>query len=339
MARSLRECLQERELTAELVWATTTEHLESPLVLIDAALLASADLCLLAFRGPVAEGLAQELLRKKKLVIDLADVEPKAPFLWPTLAQDDARQLGGYRRLPVGMALPLVDLLLALQPFSPEHATITTLESAAIADQPGLDELSEQVRAVFTMQDPTPKTFGVSLAFDVLPYGHEDGLKEAIWDGLRRAGARPTALALTRLLVPTFSADAAVVELILGAPPGKEALEEALSDAPGPDVRRRGRVRPGGPGARRYLGGQTVGGGAAGAGVFGLRSAAAGQRDPSGLGAGALDRSGGAGRTICQRGRRRCVSLTNLGPASRFPAHLSPWYALCCRCPRPCVFG
>ncbi len=228
VAQALVELIEERELDLDVVPATTTEHLGPGLELMDAALLARADLFVACMGGPLIEALVE---RTDRPVLDLAGVS-RGPRLFPGLESTQA--LDGVVRIPVGPAVPLVSALAALRAFGLERATITTLESAATQDREGMDELSDQVRALFNMRDVEPKAFPATLAFNVIAGAlSEAALEEEIADGLSRSGPSPE-LAVARALVPTFSADAAFVDVgVEDAAPNLETVIDAFRNARG----------------------------------------------------------------------------------------------------------
>jgi aspartate-semialdehyde dehydrogenase len=229
VAKSLLECLEERDVEVELVRATTSEHLQPGLVLIDEAALRSADLVVLAVED---ERLAK-LALSGKMVLDLTETlrdEDNARWIFPGIepaALDPARP----SIIPVGLAVPVISVLRALADLSISRASLVTLESAAIKGQPGIDELSEQVRARFNMRDVEAKVFPSVLAFGGLPLEDEEALREAI-----EAGVPELELLIMRTIVPTFSADSAVLVLDLAdaeATPDPDEVKKKLAAAKG----------------------------------------------------------------------------------------------------------
>jgi aspartate-semialdehyde dehydrogenase len=114
------------------------------------------------------------------------------------------------------MVSPLVSALRPLATFGLQSAAVTVFESAASGDREGMDELSEEVRALFSMRDAEPKVFPATLAFNVLPL-EEGALREEVAEGLSRLGLSPE-LRVSRALVPTFSAESAFVEAVVDDP-------------------------------------------------------------------------------------------------------------------------
>jgi aspartate-semialdehyde dehydrogenase len=225
VAKALVEVIEERELPIELLRATTTDHLEPELILIDEQVVARADLFVLCMGGPLIEAL---IARAKKPILDLANAS-EAPLIFPGL---DAEEIGRAARIPIGLAVPLVSALRPLAAFGLQSAAITTLESAAAQDREGMDELSEQVRALFSMRDAEPKSFPATLAFNVIPLA-EPPLAAEVAEGLARTNLRPE-LRVSRALVPTFSAESAFVEAVVDDPsPSLETVLDGFRHARG----------------------------------------------------------------------------------------------------------
>ncbi|MEQ9496470.1 MAG: hypothetical protein RIT81_06415 [Deltaproteobacteria bacterium] len=231
IGEALLTALDDRALDAAIVAATTTEHVDAGHVLIDADLISRGDLFVIAFGGKVAEGVAAGLIAQGKPVLDLAGVTD-APWVFPTLADE----VFAPARIAVGLAEPVAAIVRALSPFSPSAVDVTTFESAATFDRPGMDELSAQTRAVFTMQDAPAEVFAATLAFDVIPTvtgpdGEWDLADEALATAVTAACGVPADA--TRILVPSFSAEGAVVRLTVEGTPDFETVETALAGGKG----------------------------------------------------------------------------------------------------------
>lgn len=254
LGAQLVETLAERRPDLPVIPATTTERLGPGLDLVDEAALRGAGLVLLTAADPLLAKLAGAAQQLGRPVVDLSGQLEVGRRLWPVQDPKCGASLKPGEAVAVegGLASPLVAALSALAPFGLQAAQITTLESAARWDREGMDELSAQVRGVFSGQEGPVERFGATLAFDCIPSLAEAGddplgadaqLVEALADGL--GPARPD-LQLTRVLVPSFSAEAAVVEAQLsgltpaeaqaGAPPAApplEAMRDQLSEARG----------------------------------------------------------------------------------------------------------
>ena len=242
VARSLIDRLADRDGGEGVVAATTSEFVDSDLVLLDEAAIARGGLFVLAMGGDLPRKVAEGMAARGVPVLDIADVFDDGPWLWPTLVSG-AAPTGGRHRLAVGPAAPLAAVISGLRVFQPQSVVVTTLESAVAAGQPGVDELSEQTRAVFAMRDAEPSVFPASLAFDPIPslatgeaHPHEAdaALVEQVQDGLQAMSVEAPSLSVTRVLVPTFVADSAVVHVRTEDPnPEVETVIAALRGARG----------------------------------------------------------------------------------------------------------
>lgn len=265
-AKALIECIEERDLAAEIVRATTTDHIEPDLVLLELPLLEASTALVLAADGDLMRALGLAAVKLGKPVLDLAGVfcadtaadpagHPAADVreFWPMGDEAAARRAewqGRVVSIPDGPAFPVAAVVSALAALQPKRVAVTALESAALHDREGMDELSDHVRSVFAMKPPEGNVFGPSLAFDVIPSvasTAEGGanadlrLERAIVRGLRAVGfAAPPDVWATRLVVPTFSAEIVVLEIELGAgadtpadAPSEDDIRASLAGAPG----------------------------------------------------------------------------------------------------------
>ena len=126
-------------------------------------------------------------------------------------------------------------LIAVLAPFRPRLAVITTFESAAIADGPGMDALTDQVRSLLAFRDAEPGVLGERLAFNVVPsVTDDDEQAEARMTAHIRAaaGAGAPLVRLSRHLVPTYSGEGASVELAVEGTPLMDAVVATLAELP-----------------------------------------------------------------------------------------------------------
>jgi aspartate-semialdehyde dehydrogenase len=241
VASALVDALDDRGVEAELVCATTTEHIGPGLELIDERTLVGAELIFLAFEGDVASALAAGAARLDAPLVDLVGLLPRsAPLVFPILDPGvGARVAGaGPLRVPLGLVGPVVAALSALRAFEPSAARVVTFEGAARRDRAGMEELSAQTRAVFAGQSLAPEVFPGPVAFGVAtsvgdeddPFGPDDAFRADVRAGL---GDERFDLRVVRTQVPVFTGEGASVEVELGDPPGLETVVDALSAARG----------------------------------------------------------------------------------------------------------
>lgn len=243
LAETLRSCLEERELEVELLRLTSSEHIDEDLSLVDEASLSRSDLIVLAASVSPLEELFAELAAKRP-VLDITGASfgvSGARALWPLIDPQagEALRAPGLSSLAPGLAGPLVALLRPLLGLRPGSVVVATYESAAVLDKPGMDELSDQLRAVFSLRDVPRAIFHEQLAMNLLQNPEptrswidgDEALRSAIAGGL--PSDPPLRLTVTRALVPTFSADAASVVVELGAEAELAEIEGVLAKARG----------------------------------------------------------------------------------------------------------
>lgn len=243
LAQALLECLEERELGLEISRYTSQEHLAPGLDPYGPAILDTAELLVLTEGGPLAQGFADRARAGKKLLLDLSGALDPAGVkrVWPILDPSAGRSFDPSftAAIATGLAGPLTAVLKTLDAFELLSVRIATYESAATADRVGMDALSDEVRSVFTLKDVERDHFGKRLAFSAIPHAEADRgsafdaderMIEAITDGL---GPGAPELWLTRVLIPAFSAEGAVVEASVAGAPEEAAVIEALRTAKG----------------------------------------------------------------------------------------------------------
>lgn len=237
--QSLAEVLGERGIEAEVVRATTTEHLDPQSVLVDADTLDGAQGIFLTFEGELAQTLAAGASRLTAPVVDVVGAAPRAtPLIFPQLERDLRGRLAGAGliRVPLGLVSAVVSAGRALRPFGVTAVRVVTFESAARAGQPGLDELAAQSRGIFTHQEVAPTVFPAPVAFGVVttvgelddPFGPDRAFAEDVAAGLGDVEVR-----VTRTQVPVFTAEGAHVELTLKDTPDEQIVRESLDAARG----------------------------------------------------------------------------------------------------------
>lgn len=279
VGRATVELLEEREIEAEVRAAALTERIGPGLVTIDEALIGAGDVFVLALEGKMADGILEGLRRANKPVLDVREApSADSAWIWPGLDPEAGAGLTGVARIALGLPSAIVAVAAALGALGPRRIFAATYESAARYGQVGMDELSAQVRGVFTMQTPDPDRLPASLAFDVIPSladRDEDpevaelDFEAAITAGLEAVGLGTVEVAAARALVPSFSAEAAFLDVELEGDADADAIEAALAagrtlrrsdeallpslDAVGRDDVLVGRVRVDGAHARLWL--------------------------------------------------------------------------------------
>lgn len=235
VGQAVYEALDDRDLADRAVRATTTDHVGPDLVLIDPAQLARAKVALVCFDDPFAVSLAEGADKLPCPVVDVAGVlEPgEAPLVGLTDVLPDR----GAVRIPLGTAGAALAVLGALEDFRPRSVSAVSLEGTASFGEPGMEELSGQVRAVFTSQDAPMEVLGAPLAFGIRSGVDEEAPEaadERFADDLREGRGPEFRVSVRRLRVPVFTGEGLSLEVELDdAPESLEVLSDRLSAAPG----------------------------------------------------------------------------------------------------------
>jgi hypothetical protein len=212
LAKAIVESGGDHDLEVEWLRVTSSDHLEPDLMLFEPGLLGEASAFVLCFRDPISEAL-------------LAHPPPGKP-VW------DVCGLSDHPTVRPGPLEPVAAVVEALAPLGPQRVVLTCLESAATFDQSGIEALSEQTRAVFTLQSAGSEGLPGTLAFNVrgsvAARGEAAAAPEAELRGdLERWLPEPVWF-VTRLLVPSFSSDAFVLHAELAEPTDRDHAVELL---------------------------------------------------------------------------------------------------------------
>jgi aspartate-semialdehyde dehydrogenase len=137
-----------------------------------------------------------------------------------------------------------IQLVVALKPladaFGLKSVVISTYQAVSGAGQAGVDELSEQVVALFNNGQPEPKHLPHAIAFNCIPSigtFRDDGFTDEEWKLVaetRRILALPDlAVSPTCVRVPTFSCHAESVRVTLGRKASPQQVAAAFHQAEG----------------------------------------------------------------------------------------------------------
>jgi aspartate-semialdehyde dehydrogenase len=122
----------------------------------------------------------------------------------------------------------LSHLLHPLASLDPQQAAATVLLPASMEGDPGIEELAEQARNIFTMSGRKPSpVFGAQLTFNVLPTAIP---VDPLAAELRAVLGRPVALQILRAGV--FHSLAVSLHVRLAGNPNGQALRKALGSNP-----------------------------------------------------------------------------------------------------------
>jgi len=243
LAKSLVSVIEERELALEVRCYSTTEHLGPTDHLLGPETMSFAEILVLTVDDDLSVGIAKGARKVGKVVIDLVGAtrdEADARYVWPMLdgSAVPTPTNENYSIIATGLAGPLVSVLRALSSRGIQRLDVATYESAAIYGRPGMDELLDQCRAVCALQDPETKVLPDQLAFSTVPLAAETAdeiLEKEIRAGLEGLDIAPT-MTISRILVPTFSADAAVLHVELEHETSVEQITKSIKAARGLQV-------------------------------------------------------------------------------------------------------
>lgn len=214
----------------ELVRLTTLDHVDASTSPVSVEAVAGAAVVVLAMDGGPAMAAAEHARAEGAVVIDLTGRLVDAKILWPFSGLPERIERGAAYGIIPGLAGPIGAVIGALSAFRPRLAVISTLESAAIADQPGIDALTDQVRSLLAFREPEPGIFGDRLAFNVIPTVGDDEAAELVMAAHIRAaaGAGAPLIRLARHLVPTYSGEGASIDLAVEGVPLTDAVVSAI---------------------------------------------------------------------------------------------------------------
>jgi|GEM_PF-5494959 len=236
-ARSLVELIEERELDLEYRRYSSSENLGSDDHLLGPETLQFADCLVLTEGGDFARGLAEGAKKLGKVIVDMAGAlheHDDAVYVWPMLDAQAAGTLNAekFTLIPHGLASPVVAVVRALSSRGVLRLNLATYESASVYGREGMDELLTQTRAVCALQDPENEVLPAQLAFSAIRLQKEDHLESQIALGLADFQSKPE-IFVSRVMIPTFSADAAVLHIELREETNQDQVVESLKAAKG----------------------------------------------------------------------------------------------------------
>jgi aspartate-semialdehyde dehydrogenase len=173
----------------------------------------------------------------------LAELPPDvtAILLSPDATLDDGRPVvagvnlqqagaGGALVSPHPAVVLLAHLLHPLADLQPQHAVATVLQPASMEGDPGIEELVEQTRNIFTMggRKPSP-VFGSQLAFNLMPTPLS---AEPLSAQLGAVLGRTSPAALQVIQAGVFHSLSASVHLHFGVETTPQAIRQALAASP-----------------------------------------------------------------------------------------------------------
>lgn len=215
-----------------------------PVGLLDADALDGVDLVFACARMDGDEALLAEAADAGVLIADLAGIrvlDPRTPVasLPLRLPELDGVRTAGAFTVPSAAALVISAVASALRPHQLLGVRGTVVESASVAGEAGVRELSGQVAALFNSQDPPRAVFEHGLAFDLIPQWGAALSSGWTADELILAGHAGRALELPpehinvdRIVAPMFVGLGASLQILLGHPVAPQDALDAFKAYP-----------------------------------------------------------------------------------------------------------
>jgi aspartate-semialdehyde dehydrogenase len=214
---------------------------------IETASFEGLDAAFFACDVPGGADLIEKARRSGCLVVDLGTrsaLKEDVPLVVPEINGGDLESHSGVIASPRPAS---VELALALAPihlsFGVRRAVITSFHPVSEAGDMAMEELTSQIRDLFSFRDTSPRVFTHQVAFNVIPAVGKIGSRgvseeeAAIALELGRiVKGLPGAVSVTCIRVPVFYALCASVVVQTGVEAGIPALREILADRAGVSV-------------------------------------------------------------------------------------------------------
>src|SRR5204863_7015065 len=148
------------------------------------------DICLMSAGGEISRQWSPKIAAAGAVVIDNSSawrMDPDVPLIVPEVNAD---AVAGFRKKGI-IANPncsTAQLVVALKPLHDKakitRVVVATYQSVSGAGKEAMDELFTQTKAVYTLDEITPKKFPKRMAFNVIPHIDvfmEDGFTKEEW--------------------------------------------------------------------------------------------------------------------------------------------------------------
>jgi aspartate-semialdehyde dehydrogenase len=203
------------------------------------------DICLMSAGAAVSKEWSPKIAAAGAVVIDNSSCwryDADVPLVVPEVNAD---AVAGFRKKGI-IANPncsTAQLVVALKPLH-DRAKITrvvvaTYQSVSGAGKEAMDELFTQTKAVYTLDDITPKKFTKRMAFNVIPHIDvfmDDGFTKEEWKMVaetKKILDLKIKVVATCVRVPVFVGHSEAVNIEFENPITAEEAREVLRDAPG----------------------------------------------------------------------------------------------------------
>jgi len=132
------------------------------------------DLALFSAGGDIAKKFAPLAVRAGAVVVDNSSawrMDPQVPLVVPEV---NPEHLDGHRGIIANPNCSTIQMVTALKPLHDEagitRIVVSTYQAVSGSGQKAVEELQEQVRNLFSMQDVNPSVYSYQIAFNCLPH-------------------------------------------------------------------------------------------------------------------------------------------------------------------------
>src|SRR6266478_1208960 len=213
---------------------------------------AGVDIALFSPGATVSREFAPHAARAGAVVIDNSSafrMEPDCPLVVPEVnprAVELALKPGG-RRIIANPNCSTIQLVVVLKPLHDaaglERVVVSTYQSVSGAGQKGIDELEQQSRALFNLEETSPKKFPHRIAFNLLPEigpaasnGYTEEEMKMVNETRKIMGLPDLRVSATCVRVPVFYCHSEAANLAFRQELTPERAREVLRASPGVKV-------------------------------------------------------------------------------------------------------
>jgi aspartate-semialdehyde dehydrogenase len=255
VGREMLNILDEREFPAdEVVAIASRKSVGTEVSFGDATLKVKAlehydfsdvDICLMSAGGSVSKEWSPKIAAQGAIVIDNSSAwryDSDVPLIVPEVNAD---AVTGFRKKNI-IANPncsTAQLVVALKPLHDKakirRVVVATYQSVSGAGKEAMEELFSQTKAVYQIDEITPKKFSKRIAFNVIPHIDvfmEDGFTKEEWKMVaetKKILDPKIKLTATCVRVPVFVSHSEAVNIEFEEPITADEAREVLRSAPG----------------------------------------------------------------------------------------------------------
>jgi aspartate-semialdehyde dehydrogenase len=286
VGRQMVACLEERKFpVAELLplasersigKSVTFRNREIPVQVLSKDSFEGVEIALFSAGGGISKEYAPVAARAGAVVVDNSSawrMDPEVPLVVPEVNPQDIR-LYPQRGIIANPNCSTIQMVVALKPLHDvagiKRVVVSTYQAVSGTGQKAVEELSEQVRALLSLQDAKHKVYPHRIAFNVLPHidvflenGYTKEEMKMVDETKKIMGDDSIAVTATTVRVPVFYGHSEAVNIetarkltpteardILARAPGVKVVDDPLRnqypmpvDAAGQDLTLVGRIR------------------------------------------------------------------------------------------------